>query len=419
MIVLVAAALSITLGACTPTGDTDQTAATERALVASLTALAEDQVIEIPTPEPGDDPADVGINIVSMEIENNYPDSITFSVVATSEVPLLRISFYYWLQGQDLRNLERVEFSSGDEISASYAWDTARITVAPSTPIYFSWELEDTSGNIFVSDEKLVYYDDLRFAWNEIRDDEIVVRWYDGNQEFGEFIYSTTRESLDQMEATTGAGLEFPIFVLLYSDFEDFASWHYYVEDWVGGQAFPPLGVTAEIIHSRASSSWIRDVLPHEVAHLFFYQQINTNLASWPSWMDEGFAQYFEFNSKDPALERVNRAARHGELTPLRYIGGSFGHDPGQVQLAYDQSLSVVVFLLETWGDAGLEALIDEIRVGATISDALNGAFGVTFEEFEARWITWLGTPATPRPSPTAIPTFGQFGAPATETPSP
>ena len=76
--------------------------------------------------------------------------------------------------------------------------------------------------------------------------------------------------------------------------------------------------------------------------------------------------------------------------------------------------------MLETWGEEGLEALIDEIRAGATINDALLGAFGLTFEEFEAHWITWLGTPVTPQPSPTAVPTFGVFGAPAvTETPSP
>jgi hypothetical protein len=415
--------LLLLLSACT-TGQLDDPAvATEQALVASLTALASDastDVLVVETPDPSDHPMVGDFEFLSFEVENNYPDSITFYVSATSELPVRRVAFFNWLQGQDSRNLERVEFASGETLTASYTWDTERITVAPSTPIYFNWEFEDDAGNIFISDEMLVYYDDLRFTWNEINDEEIVVRWYEGDQEFGEFVYDTTRISLDQMKAVTGAGLEFPIFVLLYADFEDFASWHFYVEDWVGGQAFTPLGITTQIINSRDNETWIRDVIPHEIAHLFFYQQINTNLASWPSWMDEGFAQYFEFTHKGPALERVERAALADELTPLHYIGGSFGHDPEEVRLAYDESLSVVVFLLETWGEKGLEALINEIRAGATISDALIGAFDVTFEEFEALWITWLGTPATPRPSPTALPTFSVFGAPTgTGTPSP
>lgn len=410
----------LVLTACAPT-DLDPAEATERALIASLTALAGEgfPVTIVETPEP-DKVANVeGFEFLAFEVENNFPNSIAFYMSASSDQPIRRVNFFYYTQGQDARNLERVEFSSGETVTASYTWDTERITVAPSTPIYFYWELEDEQGNEFVSEEMLVYYDDLRFAWNEVADEEIIVRWYDGDQVFGEFIYETARAALDQMKATTDSTLEFPIFVLLYADFADFASWHFYVEDWVGGQAFTPLGVTTQIINPRESVDWIRDVIPHEIAHLFFYQQINTNLASWPSWMDEGFAQYFEFNSSDPALSRVERAAQSGELTPLRYIGGSFGHDPEEVRLAYDQSLSIVVFMLETWGEQGLEALINEIRGGATINDALLGAFGLTFEEFEAQWITGLGTPATPRPSPTAVPTFGVFGAPPTETPSP
>jgi hypothetical protein len=421
--VILAFIILLACGSCTPVQLDDPAVATERALVASLTALASDDsvdVIVVETPEPSGDLILEGIEFLSFEVENNYPDAITFYVSATSELPVVRVAFFNWLEGQNSRSLERVEFSSGETVTSSYTWDTERITVAPSTPIYFYWELEDEAGNIFVSDEMLVYYDDLRFAWNEINDEEIIVRWYEGKQEFGEFVYDTARISLDQMKAVTGAGLEFPIFVLLYADFEDFASWHFYVEDWVGGQAFTPLGITAQIINSRDNEAWIRDVIPHEIAHLFFYQQVNTNLASWPSWMDEGFAQYFEFTSKGPALDRVEKAAHSRGLTPLKYLGGSFGHDLDEVRLAYDQSLSIVVFLLETWGEKGLEALIDEIRAGETISDALHGAFGVTFEEFEALWITWLGTPATPRPSPSALPTFGVFGAPtATDTPSP
>ncbi|MBE9479315.1 MAG: hypothetical protein IMY80_05055 [Chloroflexi bacterium] len=432
-LVLLTGTLLLSLGACVTKVTEEHTASTESALVASLTALAKEsnsQTLVYETREPSGTPVDRSapgtedIEILSIEVENNFPDSITFEVIATSNEPLRRVALYYRFQGQDSYNLEMVSFSPGDEVQASFTWDTERFTIAPSSPIYFYWELEDETGNLFASEEMLVYYDDLRFAWHEIKDDEIIVRWYEGDQEFGELVFNTARESLDQMKAATGAGLELPIFVLLYANRDDFASWHFYVEDWVGGQAFTSLGVTTQILNPRDPISWITDVIPHEIAHLFFYQQIHTNLSSWPKWMDEGFAQYFEFNSKSPALTRVERAARNGTLTPLRYLNGSFGHDPVEVRLAYDQSLSVVVFLLETWGETGLEALISEIRTGATISAALSEALGVTFEEFEAFWITWLGTPATPRSSPTMIPTFGVIGMPtrapgATETPSP
>jgi hypothetical protein len=423
IIFVIMLSLALLMWGCTPDIPGEPERATEQSLIASLTALAEGSpmgVTAVGTPDRQPGPAFDDFEFLSFEVENNYPDSISFYMSASSKTPIRSVSFYFWLQGQEGRSLESVVFTSGERVTASYDWETDRITVAPSTPIYFLWELTDEAGNMFESDEMLVYYDDLRFAWNEIHDDEIVVRWYEGEQAFGEVIYDTARSSLDQIKSATDSELDFPIFILLYASFEDFASWHAYVEDWVGGQAFTPLGITAQIINSRDSERWIRDVIPHEIAHLFFYQQVNTNLASWPSWMDEGFAQYFEYSSKDQALARVERAAHARGLTPLRYISGSFGHDPEEVRLAYDQSLSVVVFLLETWGEEGLEALIQEIRGGATMSRAMQEVFGLTIEEFEARWITWLGTPVTPQPSPTAIPTFAMFGAPTlTGTPSP
>lgn len=420
--ILILSLLSIlALSACTPTG-LDPAQATEQALVAALTAVAIDDpevlIMGTQATSSGDSPS--GLTFQTLEVENNYPDSITFYVEAISEIPIRRVDFFYWLQGQEARNLERVNFSSGETVGASFTWDTERTTVAPSSPIYFFWELEDEDGTIFTSDELLVYYDDLRFPWNEISDDEIIVRWYEGNQEFGEFIFGTAHESLELMKTTTRSELEFPIIILIYANFEDFASGLYFVQDWVGGLSFSPLGVTSQFISPIGSEGWIQAVIPHEIAHLFFYQLVQTNISSWPRWLNEGFAQFFEFNSKEAALNQVEQAARNGALTPLRYIGGSFGQDPEEVNLAYAQSLSIVVFLLETWGEEGLGALIDEIRAGSTINDALLGAFGLTFEEFEARWITWLGIPVTPQPSPTAVPTFGVFGAPAaTETPSP
>jgi hypothetical protein len=198
--VILAFIILLACGSCTPVQLDDPAVATERALVASLTALASDDsvdVIVVETPEPSGDLILEGIEFLSFEVENNYPDAITFYVSATSELPVVRVAFFNWLEGQNSRSLERVEFSSGETVTSSYTWDTERITVAPSTPIYFYWELEDEAGNIFVSDEMLVYYDDLRFAWNEINDEEIIVRWYEGKQEFGEFVYDTARISLE------------------------------------------------------------------------------------------------------------------------------------------------------------------------------------------------------------------------------
>ncbi|MCH7588034.1 MAG: hypothetical protein IIC78_08380 [Chloroflexi bacterium] len=372
----------------------------------------------------GDDPAgdEPGVNqskairVLSMTEENNYPDGLTFKLVAEANKAITKINLYYHDQSSESLTIESVEFIPGTRQAVSYTWDTSRFTVTPSIKLFYHWVIEDDSGQRLTTVEQEVSYDDLRYPWQELADPDLIVRWYEGDQSFGENVFRRARQALDQMKAETGQSLEIPIIVLLYANVADFASWHFFVQDWVGGQAFPSLGITTQIISPRADPSWIADVIPHEIAHIFFFQTISSALSSWPSWLDEGFAQYYEAGGQSAALSRSNSAAREGRLVPLTHLSGGFGRDPEQVGIAYDLSLSAVVFMLETWPEGGLQALIENVRQGKNFNAAMKIALGVSIEEFEAAWRTWLGAPSTPSPSATPRPTFEVILPPARAT---
>jgi len=342
------------------------------------------------------------IRVLSSYFENDYPNGMTFNITAEADSPITSINLYYYLRGDNSTTRQPVEITSGTQVSGSFTWDTSGFTVAPSAPVFFYWKLDDQAGNELTTEEQLAPFDDLRFTWNEEADDEIIVRWYEGDQDFGSFVYQTTRRALDQMKAQSGRGLDFPIYVLLYANSEDFRSWHFFVDDWVGGQAFTRMGITTQIISPNASRAWIEDVIPHEIAHLFFYQAVSTGMASWPSWLSEGLATYYEFSSNDAYLSRAANAARDGTLLPLSSLSGGFGRDPIQVNLAYAESYSAVLFLIETWGDDALQGLIESFRSGTSPRDAIEEAIGITWEEYIAQWWTWMGIPATPAAPPTA-----------------
>lgn len=353
------------------------------------------------------------IRVLFTEVENDYPDGLTFRIGIEADRPLTSIILYYRTQGSSSASSQPVDFEPGTELTVESTWDTSRITVAPSSPILYYWKLRDEQGYELITPEQWVAYDDLRFPWQELSKPDLVVRWYDGGDAFGRFIYETAELSLSQMKEQSGFELEYPIFVLIYASEADFVSWHFYVDEWVGGQAFPALGVTTQIIPPGSSYFWVRRVIPHEIAHLFFYQGLHNGIASWPAWLDEGLAQYYEQGSPEAALERAEAAAREGTLLPLVSLSGGFGRDPVQVGLSYDQSLSVVVYLLETWGDEGLQGLLAVFREGESARVAVEVALGVTWEEFEAGWITWMGVPVTPAPPPTPTATLVRPTAPA------
>jgi hypothetical protein len=94
------------------------------------------------------------------------------------------------------------------------------------------------------------------------------------------------------------------------------------------------------------TAKWIQAVIPHEIAHLFFYQITHNPLASGPpTWLNEGFAQYHEFVSHADELAWVRRVAQSSELIPLRLASGSFSGDNERIALLYAESLSAVTFL--------------------------------------------------------------------------
>jgi hypothetical protein len=350
------------------------------------------------------------IRIVDRWVTNQFPNALTFGLEVESEEALAQAEVIYKLQGDSSRTRQPVEFEGGSGARLMYTWETANITVAPSSPVTYHWELEDVAGRRLTTQEAVYYYDDVRFAWNELRQGDLIVRWYEGDPELGQEVFEAALAALDQMQEATGQTPEFPIHVLLYANPEDFAAWHSYVDTWVGGEAFPALGVTAQIVPSNASGEWIWSVIPHEIAHLYFFQVLDTPFASWPSWLDEGLAQYYELVDQGPSLAFAAEAARDGRLLPLRALSGGFGRDDEQVRLAYAQSLSVVTFLLDTWGETGLQRLIEAFRIGNNPQKAVEQALGVSWEVFEASWITWMGVPATARPPATptatlAIPT--------------
>lgn len=344
------------------------------------------------------------IRVTATNVKNEFPVCLTFTIQAEADQPLTEILFFYRMRGDTITYSQQVEFETGEQITATYTLDTA--FAFPSTPFVYYWELTDQEGHQVSTAQEMFFYDDVTHEWQEIVGEDLIVRWYEGDDELGRYVYDRASQALVKMQNESGQKLPEPVILLLYANQEDFMAWQEYGDEWAGGLAFSSMGITAQIIPPQFNPEWVEDVIPHEIAHLFFYQVVHGPWASWPHWLDEGLAQYYEGQSPDDPLARAAEAARWGYLIPLADLVHGFGDDPSRVILAYDESLSVVVYIMETWGDEGLEGLIEAFHQGELQEVAVEQVLGVGWEEFEAGWITWMGVPTTPAPTPTATETF-------------
>ncbi len=341
-------------------------------------------------------------------VENEYPNSLAFNILAQSfEGEIVSATLFFKVRDDTSTRRQSIEFDEAESVELTYLWDTSSVTIPPSAPIVYHWEVVDSAGNRASTQEETFYYDDIRFDWQILEDEIIAVWWHDRPNSFGERVYEISRQAFKQQHDLFRVDPEHQIRIIIYNDFDEFAAWHSYVSEFTGGQAFPNIGVTTQIVSAYSSvERWLSDVIPHEISHLYFYQATDHPFAVPPAWLNEGIAQLNEFDRDPMALEFAEREIRDGGLLPLWSLTGSFGYKENDVRLAYAESLSAAVFLEERYGSDGISKLLAAYKSGLSGDEALVQGLGVTIFDLQSEWLEWMGVDPEMYPAPTAEPTL-------------
>jgi hypothetical protein len=352
--------------------------------------------------------------------ENNFPESLTFNIIAESkDSEIVSALLYYSARDETSTTRQVVDVEPAGRVELSFLWDTSNNTTPPSAPIVYRWEVTDSNGNKFSSPEELVYYDDVRFDWQILENENIAVWWHDRPLSFGEGVFQIAQEAFEEQRELFQTLPEYQIRIIVYNNFEEFAEWHSYVSEFTGGQAFPSMAVTTQIVSAYNSVDlWLTDVIPHEISHLYFHQATYHPFVEVPAWLNEGIAQLNEFTLQTSAIEYAEIAIQNGDLLPLWSLSGSFGYREDQVRLAYAESLSVAAFINERYGSDGISKLMASYKSGLSGDEALVNGLGVTLIELQDEWLEWMGVDPALYPAPTAFPTVAWPTPPTWTTPT-
>lgn len=350
---------------------------------------------------------------------NNFPDSLTFRITASSTAgDIVSADLYYSFDGfisSPSHTREQVEFDPAEQVDLEFEWDTVGLTTPPSMPISYYWRIRDSAGNQLISDSYVVRYDDIRYNWQVREDENIGVWWHDKPGSFGDSVFNIAQEAMIDQRSLYSMELDYQIRIIIYNEDSEFHAWHAVEHDWVGGEAFSDYGITTQIVYgSTPGDAWLQGVVPHEISHLYFAPVTRNPTVSVPHWLNEGVAQYNEFVDNSYALSQVQNAVDRGELIHLSSLAEGFGSfDESRVRLAYAESLSAVEYLVEVYGESGLADVLAAYRNGHPTEEAFEVALGLPFSRFEGDWATWLGVPEGEyvTPTPWAMPAF-----PATPT---
>jgi len=173
-----------------------------------------------------------------------------------------------------------------------------------------------------------------------------------------------------------------------------------------------------EIVGYNLSQVFLDSILPHEMAHLIFRDFVGFK-GEIPLWLDEGVAQWAEKNKRAYIKKLIKKAYDEDRLLSLEdimkldirnirnkegvYVRSTtsktgeprvlFLSGDNLVSLYYLESVSLVGFLIETFGSDSFSHFCRQLRDGKRINEALTSTYPNyirNLEDLERRWRKYL-----------------------------
>ncbi len=138
----------------------------------------------------------------------------------------------------------------------------------------------------------------------------------------------------------------------------------------------------------------LEGTLPHELVHMVVNEWFGGTRV--PRWINEGMARRME-QSRNHYKEaaKTGRDAAAGEYYRFRdlFAQKEYPHRGDRVWRFYEQSATMILFLLEQYGPDAAKAFFTALKQGKSHDEATAGALGlpeeIAVDEFERRWVEW------------------------------
>jgi len=338
--------------------------------------------------------ADGGVSIKSSGAEPQFPSAITFTLEAEADSDIVDVDLEYRVLRRSLVPEScrvDVDFTDGETVTATWRWDMLETGgLPPGTEVEYRWRIEDAGNNVVETPPDTVRFDDLRYDWDHISNDDVNFFWYAGDAAFIQDLAGAADEALNDLSSGIGVSLEQPANFYIYASTWDLHGALVYPDEWTGGVAFPGYS-TIVIGIAPGNVEWGKRTIAHELGHLVVHQYVFGPYGVLPTWLDEGLAMDAEGELRADLQQMLDHAIARDSLFSISSIASSFPTDPDEAKLSYAESYSVVRFLIDSYGGDKIVELLQVFRDGSTDDEALLQVYGFDTDGLGERWRVSLG----------------------------
>lgn len=182
--------------------------------------------------------------------------------------------------------------------------------------------------------------------------------------------------------------LEGPVDIYLcgsQGEFDRLTGWG--LPSWSEGVARPELGLIF-LKSPRFSRADLQKAAVHELCHVLLGKATKGRYI--PRWFDEGLAVYLSGQAGFGSGLLIARALRGNSIIWLSAIDSVLSFEEDKARLAYLESASTISYILERFGREALVRIVDELKEGKTMNQALKDVLTLDSSDFEVDWYFYL-----------------------------
>jgi tetratricopeptide (TPR) repeat protein len=223
--------------------------------------------------------------------------------------------------------------------------------------------------------------------FDTIKEGEMVIRLApEESPVMKEYVPQLAREAMDALSKRWEFTPKGPILIEMFPDHDDFAVRTLGLPGMLGalGACFGRV-VTLDSPTARepGTFNW-GETLWHEIAHVITLQLSNNRL---PRWLSEGTSVYEERQARPEWGRDMDlpfaRSLDRGQVLKIRDLNSGFS-SAATISFAYYQASLLVEYIVDTYGQRKLRALVEAYADGTDTEGAIKKALGIDIDELQA-----------------------------------
>lgn len=270
-----------------------------------------------------------------------------------------------------------------------YERDLAARPLRAFSNIEYRFRVDLQNGETFTSQDYRFYYEDNRYRWQSLEDDQFQVHWTNqGGIDFGADLLEVARTGLQRVQSLIAAEPAGQIDIYAYPSTSELQETLTLAGlNWVAGHADPDLGVMVVALPDRPEKRLLMEQrIPHELMHILLYEAVGPTYTSLPTWVNEGLASIAELYPNPDYQILLEDAYEKDALLTISSLCQPFPRDAYSANLAYAEAASFTRYLQQQFGSSGLSALVQGYADGLDCDRGVEMSLGQSLLQLERDW---------------------------------